>query len=205
MLPTEKSFLEDVSGHYMTVLRDDGIYRHVAFKKPGTTDMRFDLITWPMFLCYTGDMGTFVFNRTTDMFTFFRSSHPCQPADHRHLKINPQYWSEKLESVDRCDGLKQYSPEMVREYFTAWINDNDASPELRQAIKDDILSCVDEGPQAVYNAATEFEHDGNNPFQDFFEVSMEEYSGRFIWCCYALAWGIQQYDKALKDREAVHA
>ena len=204
-LPTEETFLRDVADHQMTVLRDDGVYRHVVFKTPGSSDMRFDLITWPMHICYCGDMGTFVFQRTADMFTFFRTSHPCLASEDRHLNINPDYWSQKLEAVDRCDGLKQYSPDMVREYFTEWMNDNDASPELRQAIDDDILSCVDEGPQAVHNAATEFEHEGHNPFQDFFEVSMEEYTGRFIWCCYALAWGIQKYDEAKKPVETAHA
>lgn len=139
------------------------------------------------------------------MFTFFRTSHPCQSPEDRHLKINPEYWSEKLEAVDRHDGLKQYSPEMVREYFTEWMNDNDGSPELRQAIKDNILSCVDDGPQAVHDAATDFEHDGHKPFQNFFEVDMDEYTSRFIWCCYALAWGIEQYDKSKQSTETAHA
>jgi hypothetical protein len=198
---TEEQVLKEISGHQMTIIRDDGLYRHVAFKKPGTSDMRFDLITWPMYLCYTGDMGTFVFQRTDDMFTFFRTSHPCQPPEDRKLIINPGYWSQKLEAVERDEGFKQYSADKVREYFTEWMAENEASTELRKAIEDDILSCADEGPQAVHNAATDFEHDGENPFQDFWEVSMDVYTSRFLWCCYAIAWGIQQYDSVCAAKE----
>jgi hypothetical protein len=33
-------------------------------------------------------------------------------------------------------------------------------------------------------------------FEDFREVDCEEYTHRFLWCCYALAWGIEKYDAA---------
>ena len=69
----EAIFLRDVAEHEMIVVRDDGVHRHIRFKKPGTSCMHFDLITWPGYLCYTGDMGTYVFSRLTDMFEFFRT------------------------------------------------------------------------------------------------------------------------------------
>lgn len=31
-------------------------------------------------------------------------------------------------------------------------------------------------------------------FMDFFDGSMNRFTFRFLWCCYALAWGINQYD-----------
>jgi len=191
---TEKSFLYDAKDHQMTVIRDDGIYRDVAFKKPGTSDMSFHLITWPMYLCYTGDMGTYVFRRTADMFSFFRTSHPCQPGEDNQIKINPSYWAEKLEAVDSADGVRQYSADKFREYFSEWMDEYEASPELREQIKSDILYYADDGPQDARRAAMDFEQDGRNPFQDFWEVSIEEYTTRFIWACYAIAWGIAQYD-----------
>lgn len=70
---TEETFLADVAAHQIHVLRDDGVHRHIRFKRPGTYCMQFDLITWPGYLCYTGDMGTYVFNRLEDMFEFFRT------------------------------------------------------------------------------------------------------------------------------------
>ena len=53
----------------MIVLRDDGVYRHIRFKKPGTGCMHFDLVTWPGYLCYSGDMGCYVFCRLNARFS----------------------------------------------------------------------------------------------------------------------------------------
>jgi hypothetical protein len=42
---TEDKFLVDVKAHQMTILRDDGVYRHLRFAKPRTNNQRFDLVT----------------------------------------------------------------------------------------------------------------------------------------------------------------
>ena len=101
--PTEESFLNDVSKHEMKVLLDNGIYRHLRFKQQGSSNMWFDVVTWPGFLAYTGDMGAFVFARLEDMFEFFRG----RPVDDKDkLYINLGYWGEKLEAVDPVeDGI----------------------------------------------------------------------------------------------------
>ena len=76
----DEQFLRDVAEHTMTVIREDGVSRHIRFAKPGTSCMHFDLITWPGYLCYTGDMGTYVFQRLTDMFEFFRTDREYKSA-----------------------------------------------------------------------------------------------------------------------------
>src|SRR5690348_13144744 len=99
----EQWFLKDVSTHEMIVIRDDGANRHIRFKRPGTSCMYFDLITWPGYLCYTGDMGTYVFSRLEDMFEFFRTDRDYNKRKGRELSINPKYWGEKLQAVDSAD------------------------------------------------------------------------------------------------------
>src|SRR3954466_1726422 len=74
--------------HEVTVLHDDGLYRHLRFRSPDHSAYWFDLITVPGCLIFRGDGDSFVFSRTEDMFGFFRSS--------REGSINPTYWSEKL-------------------------------------------------------------------------------------------------------------
>ena len=69
---TPELFLRDVQQHQIQVIRHDGVNRHIRFKRPGSMSYYFDLITWPGHLCYTGDMGTYVFRRMDDMFEFFR-------------------------------------------------------------------------------------------------------------------------------------
>jgi hypothetical protein len=189
--PTEQSFLKDVSEHRMTILRDDGIYRHVRFQKPNTGVMSFDLLTWPGWLCYSGDMGTYVFRRLEDMFEFFRTD---RRNDGRALYINLGYWAEKIEAEDRHGRITEYSADKFRAQVNEWLNESEASDDLRQAVDEGVLLYADDGEQDALRAATDFEYGGKNVFQDFWEVGLREYTHHFVWCCYAIAWGINQYD-----------
>lgn len=208
---TEAAFLKDIADHKMQIIRDDGLYRHVRFAQPETLCEHFDLITWPGYLCYTGDMGTFVFSRLPDMFEFFRTDRAYAQRRGRQLFINLRYWAEKLEAVDshgsRVEGVKEYSPErferVIKEQLIRWWREYGLSPdqrhELREAIEGDVLSWSDDGAVRAFDAANNFRHkiDGQLfEFADFWEHDLTDYTRRFVWCCYALAWGIQQYHDA---------
>ena len=214
---TEADFLKDVSEHEMEVLRDDGVYRHIRFKKPGTGCMHFDLVTWPGYLVYSGDMGCYVFSRLNDMFEFFRTDREYLQRDGRQLCINLGYWSEKLQAVDgsRHEGsAKEFSEEKfsraVIEDLVGWIRGNayrttkDERRELWDAVMSEVMGADgDSGGYRKQAAAHDFSHFINNDignfhFQDFWEHDLTEYTFRFVWCCYALAWGILKYDEARK-------
>jgi len=45
-MTTEANFFKDVDRHVIEIIRDDGVNRHVRFRRPGTMCMHFDLITW---------------------------------------------------------------------------------------------------------------------------------------------------------------
>lgn len=202
---TEQSFLKDVANHQMTIMRDDGVYRHIRFKQPGTNEMYFDLVTWPGWLCYSGDMGTYVFQRHEDMFEFFRRPQRFLPPHPRSgdpvLRINLGYWSEKVQAEERREGVEQYSAEKFSARIKEWLDDAEASDEIREAVEDEVLSSADDGEQEARRAVDEFDRHGFR-FQDFQEVDLTEYTYRFIWCCYALVWGIQKYDQARKAMKA---
>jgi hypothetical protein len=206
-VPTEATFLNDVRAHAMTVVRDDGVHRHVTFGKPGTSNMRFHLVTWPGELCFTGDMGTFVFNRLRDMFEFFRGSgHDPRDGDGRTLFINLGYWREKLVAHDRHDGSLEYSPDMFRravvDHFRDYCRDRRSVPAgLKEALRDDVLAAADEGEVRAFDAANEFEF-ADFRFNDFWETNLRTYTYRFVWCCYAIAWAIPQYDAARATERA---
>lgn len=211
---TEKRFLHDVRDHVIEVIRDDGLHRHIRLRKPGTMCMHFDLITWPGYLCYTGDMGTYVFWRTDDMFEFFRTDRnsPWLRDQGRTLGINPGYWGEKLQAVDRGDGYKQFDEKKfdaaIYRYLVQWIRGHrdQTTKEQRRELWDEVESYVisadgDSGGYRKQCAAHDFSHKVSEKlrtfeFQDFHEYNVESYSYRFMWCCYALAWGIQTYDDA---------
>ncbi|MFY3739344.1 hypothetical protein ACOS9E_25265, partial [Escherichia coli] len=57
-IDTSTRFLLDTAFHRLEIIRDDGFYRHLRMKQPGTSCYYFDIITWPGYLTVTGDMGT---------------------------------------------------------------------------------------------------------------------------------------------------
>ena len=129
---TQAHFLQRVAEHQLEILRDDGLYRHLRCRKPGTGIDGFDLVTWPGFLCYCGDMGDYLFQRCDDMLAFFRRG---------DRGINPIYWSKKVVAQGR-DGVREYAPDRFRRVVREILDEQNASPELRQAVEDDVLSMV---------------------------------------------------------------
>lgn len=198
--PSHESFMRDVATHEMTVFRDDGLYRHLRFRRPNTMCMHFDLITYPGYLCYSGDMGTYVFSRLEDMFEFFRTDRD----------INPGYWSEKLQAVDNHGHGKGSATEfdksrferVVKEYLVSWMREGGLNradrKALREAVQDEVLSHSDDGEHEALSAAYRFEFPTHSrqsfDFNDIWEHRVDRYTHRFIWCCRALKWGIAKYD-----------
>jgi hypothetical protein len=194
---TADTFLKDVAKHEVRILRDDGVYRHVRVKQPDTYNMQFDVVTYPWHLCYSGDMGTFVFHRLEDMFEFFRG---------KDRRINPDYWSEKCVAIDRPDGMRAYSTAKakdavlydVKQFGENWHLSKAKQRDLMAAVTDRVLIAVDDGRDELVRTAQEFkwavgstEHD---VFPYFWETNFEEWTGRFLWCCHALPWAIAHYD-----------
>ena len=108
---SEEIFRGDVARHEFGVIHDVGSHRHIRFMAPGDCAYQFDLITWPYHLCVSGDMGTYVFSRNCEMFGFFNDGNgPDAP-----LRINPDYWGEKLVSICRYGGHKEFSEDLFTE------------------------------------------------------------------------------------------
>lgn len=200
----ENRFLSDTKNHKMDVIRDDGVNRHIRFRKPGTVCYGFDLITWPGYLCIAGDCGTYVFSRIRDMFEFFRTeddykkSHPEQK-----LFINTGYWGEKLQSIGTNAGYKEFDApafeERVRHHFDMhWedLEDEEAKAKCWQEIEDYVLPAASDGEHQAYEAVYNFRCDDFH-FQDFFDGGgTNTYTFHYLWCLYAIAWGIEKYDEA---------
>lgn len=213
---TEDRFLKDVEQHIMTVLRDDGVHRHIRFKGPQCSAYWFDLITWPGTLCIDGDCGTYVFRRMEDMFEFFRIDRDWL-RDGATLSINPGYWGEKLQATAN-GGFKEFSEDSFREnvkrFFDDWVESNQPDDDcdadilkefnlqkhhLWEEIDDEVLSYIEDGAHACYQRVYDFTSETvpGFAFNDFWEVSSDEYTFHFIWCCYAITWGVNAYDDAM--------
>lgn len=205
----KQRFQNDILNHVMTIKHDDGVFREIEFGVPGEGNLRFRLVTWGWHLCVNGDMGTYVFCRTEDMFSFFR-----QNSD--ELKINPGYWSEKVVSSDRS-GVEEFSgrktAEGLRETVEDFIKDNELSEANAVLLREDfecfVIDDFEDDERGMIDAANGYEWNSDSgdcfSFSDVWEYVSKEYTYRFLWNLYAIVWGIQQYDKLkariLKDVE----
>lgn len=211
--PTAERFLKDVAGHQMTIAHEDGIYRHLRFKaEKNAWNMWFDLVTWPGFLTICGDMGTWTFARVEDMFAFFRS-------EREGLNINASYWAEKLQHGTHGgrDGAKVWDDDLFRARVLERLENRDLTDEQKAFVKERVEEEVfgESGEHFLLHAIYEFsccldpecvglrfcrnsERHRRNQFQfGSSELpSGKDYAYHFIWCLYAIVWGIQQYDAA---------
>ncbi len=205
-------FARETAGHKMTVLHEDGLYRHLVFTDPKNSFYWFELITTPGQLVFSGDGESFVFRRLTDMFKFFRSGLRRNGS----IEINPQYWSEKLTS-DR-DSVMGYQEDLfvkvLWEQANYLIECEYVKPaqvdRFRQAIKDDIVegglhSTADEAYRTVeefefYNDASkefDYRHEADVRFEEAWEWfnATKDYDWWFLWACHAIVTGIARYDR----------
>jgi hypothetical protein len=190
-------FAQETANHQMTVLHDDGLYRHLRFRPTeGPSFYWFDLITVPGSLIFQGDGESFHFRRIQDMFEFFRG-----PVG----QINANYWAEKV--VDGHDRLQTYSRDLfiaqVKEAFVDAARHGGVPSGTGQAVRRDVLDAADYGdPDTWYEpsareALASFEHQGFR-FEDTWEWDFREYHWWFLWSLHAIVWGIAQYDSAAR-------
>lgn len=202
------NFERDTANHKMTVLKDDGLYRHLRFKKEGNSCYWFDIITWPGCLTINGDMGTYTFARNEDMFGFFRTDKG---------EINPGYWAEKLlvGSGSGRDMAEQFDADKfereTKRIIVEWMRENrdfiskEDRRELWGNFQTDVL---DEENERMLEAAYGFQfrfdamhknHEEDGPeefqFQDLWEYNFKEWTTHYLWNLHAIVWAIKQYDQ----------
>lgn len=203
-------FARETARHQMTVLHDDGLYRHLRFSNRPMGhygEYWFDLVTVPHALIFQGDGESFVFSRLEDMFQFFRG---------RPGSINPSYWAEKLTS-DR-DSVKVYDEDLfkqrVREEVQHAIEQEYVKPQdaerFREEVEDEVLddcSWEDGARQSLdgfvfYGTVTTQDRALGKSrefrFEDTWEWSFRDYDWWFLWALHGIVWGIRQYDRVTR-------
>lgn len=97
------------AGHTVTVLHEDGLYRHLRFEGSAESSLGiypsypFELITWPYNLVVkAGWTFHFDIDATPDMFNLFRKTAFSG-------EINPGYWAEKVRAGrDEVEGFEPH-------------------------------------------------------------------------------------------------
>lgn len=190
---SRREFQLSTACHEMTVLHDDGLYRHLRFAKPGTGIYRFDLVTWPGHLSITGDLEGYTFCREPDMFGFFAG---CDGD------INPGYWAEKLvaKSVVKEFDEDSFTQLVVDDFMERRHDYSEAAPIFR-AIRDRVLDDLHGySEQEARERLEQFDYCGPNgevfEYSDVWEWDLTDWSVHYLRALQAIVWGINQYRTA---------
>lgn len=190
----KERFLEDVKNHSIEVISDDGVNRHIKFSNNGCSNLWFELVTWKGCLAINGDMGSYMFSRIDDMFNFFRTD---------DIEVNSGYWGEKCTSEDIHTKIREFDVDKFKDNVKDYVRNHlnlEEDAEVTEEMEDDLelfelLHAQDEwdcvGAMRNYSGKLEFD--------DFWEMNYMTKSYHFIWCLYAITWGISQYDAKKKD------
>lgn len=181
--------------HELTIIREDGLYRHLRCQKPGTWMYGFDVVTWPGYLAIVGDVGAFMFSRVRDMLEFF---------DADRGRINPGYWGEKLQGPGNYDDhTRRFSPDLFRARTSAWFEEiaetrqdmGEWTAHFREArleeFRREVVARADDGEHEARRAFIDW--GGEYGFGDLFEMDFREYDHQFLFCCHAIVWAIARY------------
>ena len=190
-------FKKDIENHSMKVLLaqttpDGHIYRHLKCSRPDTYSYSFNVVTVPGMLAYFGDMGSFSFQRLTDMFEFFRGK--------EGPSIDFSYWAEKTVAIDKPDGVKEFDPD---DFVKHLLGLADACVEpVSDAMKNEIMDIASSSSNEYEcrEKANLIQSTYGNPF-DFYDMHSPctKFTTRFTWCCYAIQWAIARYDEGVDN------
>ncbi|WP_458089313.1 hypothetical protein [Streptomyces malaysiensis] len=199
-------FARETANHQMTVLLDQGLYRHLRFANPESGLYWYEITTTPGQLVFSGDGESFVFRLAPDMFEMFRRSAESGG-------INATYWAEKCKTGN----AKSYSRERFEEYVWKQVADAEQyykalRDNVREEIFNDPVYDVDhESAALIVVLGYEYRWDvkpnalGNRDsfrFKYVHEWELKDFDWWFLFACYAISDAIVQYDAARKP-EAV--
>lgn len=175
-------FAEDTTGFVVTVLHEEGEYRHLRFQAPGTRQESTDIHTAPGMVFTSGSMADgWMFERGLG---FFEGKGP-----------NLSYWGEKLTRNLRWTH-KEFSPAILRASLAELVDEhiNDLPEHVHDAFRTEVAELADEivADAADVNLARQrvgefrFEYDRSDLAFYSDELDVEDYSYHYVWACLVL-------------------
>lgn len=189
-------FATDAEGATMTVLKDDGLYRHLRFDFPRASWRWCEVVTWPHMVVLRGDLGCWSFSRVEDMFGFFRE--PSEDV----ARIDPVHCAEKLVPGG-SDSARVYDAGRAAAYVVQTVADAERpglSHDVEEVFFGDADLSTENGlREAVARFDERFPHYAiDENFRFPVETwDLRRYSPWFLLSCVVLPWAIGQYDTAL--------
>lgn len=171
-----REFLNISHRHVMKVLRDDGLYRHLRFATPRTSQWHWEIITWPGSLVIRGDLAYgLTFTAQQDMFRFFDDG---QPEGH----INVPYWTEKL-----ARGTTEVV-EFSFPCFAAWVREEVPGLAAEILNEADGSRTTSEATEVLDEYGIDWDFDTSDNWMD--------YNDHYVRILHALLWSVKKYHKS---------
>jgi hypothetical protein len=191
---SHRDWMGYAKGLELTVLHDDGLYRHLRWRGPSC--FWFELVTWPGHLYLGGDVHDYAFSRTADMFEFFGAGlSGVKPED-----INPDYWAEKITAGEPP---REYSPAKFRAavvdgFLQARHRFPKAMPLWELVREELLLDDVADDQERARAALADFSFfsavdDRRFEFSDWWDWDIKDWDTHYLRACWAIVWGIGQY------------
>lgn len=193
----------DLANHSVKVIRSDGLYRHWRCQNGDSWNQRFDIVTWPGSLCYTGDMGDYLFQRTDDMVAFMRGSwksfgyaaEKCVAEGRTKIRefrsevmeeLLEELVAERIAEIKRDGGDRDDLGRFIK------IEEHEYIVELKEKIEDIESACSDNSSgdkamEAIYESGL---FDGGDL------PDLEAFTYHFLWCLHAIGWLCERVDNA---------
>ena len=181
-----EQFAKDTDGFVLTVLHEDGDYRHLRFQRPGERWGSTDIHTWPGGLTTAGDMADgWMFERPLG---FFAGA------------VNLSYWRENLTPAGRR-ASKEFSITALRESVAEAAADFDVPAQFADALAEDIKTLITsiewghpdtnaalaELDDFVFECEDEDGLDADYKFTDAYEMNVEDFGYHFVWATHVLS------------------
>ena len=182
----------DLKDHIVTLLHSDGMYRHWRCARPGSWSMAFSIVTWPGSLCFTGDMGEYLFQRTEDMVSFIQRScmsydyvaGKCVASKGELKEFREEIFREVLKERIR-DGLQRdKGGKFAKSTFTVHYTGRKEEKSVKDAVRE-ILSEYEsycdphDALRAMYDSG--LWNGADLPL-------CKDYTVGFLWCLHAIKW-----------------
>ncbi|HEU5223099.1 MAG TPA: hypothetical protein VFU07_05385 [Candidatus Lumbricidophila sp.] len=184
------NFLKQTQGHQLTVLHDDGLYRHLRMHTPADGSIwSWNMVTWPGYLATVGDIANgYTFTRELDMIGFFEMGMHFQDYySDGAPSIDFRYWAEKLANTQR-DSVREFSKEKFLERVRYTLSDDGyITSEV-----DDLLSSA-AWCDSTHAAHEWLEEHSSKVGQDTWEWDLSEFSVHFLYTCWAINKTVSAY------------
>lgn len=172
------TFKKYAAEHQLTVLHNDGLYRHLRMAKPGTRIWSWDIITWPGTIAIRGDIGDgYMFSRLEDMFDFMHGNEAPN--------IDFRYWHEKLNVGSRSGRV--FSREVFLDSLKTMLAEREIpdAESIYQSAEDSVTAHED----------TAFYWLDSQDLPDSYDINMHDWDFQFLLACYAIDLAVTEWKK----------